>query len=100
MSLRVGILVLCGLLGAGCPQLIFRNKLRTHELGSALALMTVTELVKGAVFLGLDGIHTLTTWFKDKFPLQMPSLHELRKHDKDPISRQFPSRFSKKSLSV
>ena len=38
-----------------------RNKLRTNKLGGALAEMGVTELVEGAMFLWVDGIHALAT---------------------------------------
>lgn len=35
------------------------NKLRTNELSGALAAMGVAQLVKGAMFFGVDGIHAL-----------------------------------------
>src|SRR6266699_3786749 len=38
-----------------------RNKLRTNKLGGALAEMGVTELVEGAMFLWVGGIHALAT---------------------------------------
>src|SRR5437667_7353591 len=37
------------------------NKLRTNKLGGALAEMGVTELVDGAMFLWVGGIHALAT---------------------------------------
>jgi hypothetical protein len=40
-----------------------RNKLRTDELGGALAPMGVTQLIEGAMFLGMDGIYALATGF-------------------------------------
>ena len=39
------------------------NKLRTNELGGALAAVRVTELVEGAMFLRPERIHTSTTGF-------------------------------------
>jgi hypothetical protein len=41
----------------------FRNKRRPHELGGALAPMGVTQLIEGAMFLGMDGIYALATGF-------------------------------------
>jgi hypothetical protein len=41
----------------------FGNKLRTNELGGALAAMGITQLVEGAMFLGPEGIHALATGF-------------------------------------
>src|SRR2546429_2768532 len=38
-----------------------RNKRRTNELGGALAAVRVTQLVEGAMFLGVHGIHALAT---------------------------------------
>src|SRR5216110_610929 len=38
-----------------------RNKLRTNKLGGALAAVRVTQLVEGAMFLWVDGIHALAT---------------------------------------
>src|SRR5438445_12017219 len=38
-----------------------RNKRRTNELGSAVAAVRVAQLVEGAVFLGVQGIHAVAT---------------------------------------